>query len=257
MNADVHSLAGPYALDALPDGERARFEEHLQECADCRAEVVEFAAVAGRLGTSVAEPPPAELKERVLAEVRTTRQVPPTVEQSRAGESDAGADEGSGSDNVRVVRRWRRGMFLAVAAAVLAIVAGGTTAVVEHQRAQDAERRTVAMTSVLAAPDARLVRGDVRGGGRATTTWSARRDAAVVVLDELPPNAEGRTYQLWLMRPDGTAAPSRTVDVPEPGRREVLLKGGLRGTTALALTVEPSGGSKAPTTDPILALPLR
>ncbi len=36
---DVHALSGAYAVDALDDLERAHFERHLADCADCQAEV--------------------------------------------------------------------------------------------------------------------------------------------------------------------------------------------------------------------------
>ena len=37
--SDLHKLTGAYAVDALDELERARFEQHLTECDDCRAEV--------------------------------------------------------------------------------------------------------------------------------------------------------------------------------------------------------------------------
>ncbi|WP_181803288.1 RskA family anti-sigma factor, partial [Streptomyces shenzhenensis] len=36
---DLHSLAAPYALDALDAGERRRFERHLKDCDRCADEV--------------------------------------------------------------------------------------------------------------------------------------------------------------------------------------------------------------------------
>ncbi len=39
--SDIHALSGAYAVDALDDIERAQFERHLAECAECRAEVDE------------------------------------------------------------------------------------------------------------------------------------------------------------------------------------------------------------------------
>ena len=39
---DVHKLTGAYAMDALDELERARFEQHLATCEDCRAEVAEL-----------------------------------------------------------------------------------------------------------------------------------------------------------------------------------------------------------------------
>lgn len=63
-----HSLAGPYALDALEPAERARFERHLAGCAGCQSEVRDFAEVAASLGRAAAATPPASLKGRVLAD---------------------------------------------------------------------------------------------------------------------------------------------------------------------------------------------
>ena len=36
---DVHALSGAYTVDAVDDIERARFEQHLRSCPDCRMEV--------------------------------------------------------------------------------------------------------------------------------------------------------------------------------------------------------------------------
>ncbi|NEC30181.1 zf-HC2 domain-containing protein, partial [Streptomyces sp. SID8111] len=55
---EVHSLAAPYALDALEPAERVRFERHLRGCGRCRAEVRELAEDAVRLAWSTAAPPP-------------------------------------------------------------------------------------------------------------------------------------------------------------------------------------------------------
>ena len=45
--SDLHKLTGAYAVDALDDLERARFEQHLDECDDCRFEVAELRETAG------------------------------------------------------------------------------------------------------------------------------------------------------------------------------------------------------------------
>ncbi len=44
--SDLHGLSGAYAVDALDDLERARFERHLAECEDCRAEVASLVEAA-------------------------------------------------------------------------------------------------------------------------------------------------------------------------------------------------------------------
>jgi anti-sigma factor RsiW len=53
MTSDIHALSGAYAIDALDDIERAQFERHLAECAECRAEVDSLREAAGLLA-----PPP-------------------------------------------------------------------------------------------------------------------------------------------------------------------------------------------------------
>ncbi|MFY9999572.1 MAG: zf-HC2 domain-containing protein, partial [Trebonia sp.] len=47
---DLHVLAGAYALDALDDAERDRFERHLRGCQACQNVVRGFAATAAALG---------------------------------------------------------------------------------------------------------------------------------------------------------------------------------------------------------------
>ena len=55
---DIHGLTGAYAVDAVDDVERARFEAHLADCPQCQAEVTTLRAAASspaaalRLATS-------------------------------------------------------------------------------------------------------------------------------------------------------------------------------------------------------------
>src|SRR5262245_40402625 len=69
-------FAAPYALGALDRVESAEFEQHLETCAECRAEVQSFQKAADRLaqGVTPAAPPP-ELRERVLREALPVRPI--------------------------------------------------------------------------------------------------------------------------------------------------------------------------------------
>ena len=42
MSADLHTLTGAYAADALSGTERLAFERHLDDCPACAQEVREF-----------------------------------------------------------------------------------------------------------------------------------------------------------------------------------------------------------------------
>lgn len=77
LRRDLHSLAAPYALDALEPDERARFERHLRDCPQCAAEVRALSEDAVRLAWSTAAPAPAAMRDRVLMAVRTTPQEAP------------------------------------------------------------------------------------------------------------------------------------------------------------------------------------
>src|SRR3954469_14451175 len=77
--AEVHALIGAYALDALDDLERARFERHLAACVPCRDEVSGLRRTAVRLADAAAVPPPPRVREQVLARARITPQVPTTL----------------------------------------------------------------------------------------------------------------------------------------------------------------------------------
>ncbi len=248
MNADVHSLAGPYVLDALLGPERDMFERHLATCASCQAEVRELGATAIRLGAAAASLPPQHLKARVLTQVATTRQQPPPVADRRAQRSAPGWRAA-----------WRRPLMAVAAAAVLVAAAGAGVAVVEMQRAQqevrNLARQQAEILDVLQAPDSRLVRTQVRGGGRATVAVSAAEDRGVIVLDDLPATQADETYQLWVIA--GTKARSAgTVDVDQLGQQSRVLARGISSADAIGITVEPRGGSPAPTSDPIAQLPL-
>ena len=71
---DPHTLAGAYALDALGDTDREKFERHLGVCESCRAEAASLRDAAGRLAETTAAVPPPRLRGQVLAEAARTRQ---------------------------------------------------------------------------------------------------------------------------------------------------------------------------------------
>ncbi|MFD5632780.1 zf-HC2 domain-containing protein, partial [Streptomyces sp. NPDC127077] len=75
--ADLHTLTGAYALHALDDDERERFERHAADCADCAQEVRELTATAARLGLAVTDSPGPALKDQVMRRITTVRQEAP------------------------------------------------------------------------------------------------------------------------------------------------------------------------------------
>ena len=75
--AEVHTLAGAYALDAITGADRARFERHLARCQACAQELRELREATARLAGAVAADPPPALVERAVAAAARTTQWPP------------------------------------------------------------------------------------------------------------------------------------------------------------------------------------
>lgn len=73
---DLREWTAAYVLGALELDERTRFERHLDSCGECQREVTALAPVPGllsRIEPGEAEPAPAEIAERVAAQVRSER----------------------------------------------------------------------------------------------------------------------------------------------------------------------------------------
>jgi anti-sigma-K factor RskA len=251
IDGEQHLLTGAYALDALDASEREAFEEHLGGCETCRAEVRELLATAALLGLAAAEPPPSGLKERVLAEVDRTRQDPPVV---------TAAESGALPDNVVALTPRRAGRIFQLAAAVITVIAVGlgVWGIQAHQRSGRLNDKIAAINNVLAAPDAQVVHGALQGGvsGQATIVVSRHLGRTAFVGEGLSRLPSNRTYELWYINADGSARPAGLLDVGSRGKATQLLSGPVEQASTVGVTVEPSGGSKQPTSNPVLAVNL-
>ncbi|MCP3425568.1 anti-sigma factor [Rothia sp. AR01] len=153
-------------------------------------------------------------------------------------------------------RRTRRNRWIlaAAAAAVVPGVALGGWALGQQSAQQDQQviaQEQQRQERLLAAPDVEVQRVQMDGGA-ATIFASRDRDAALLVASDFPDPGEGKQYQLWLLE-DGTPVPDVTFD---GGQSDVWASGDLAGVQAMAVTVEPAGGSEHPTTDPLMVADL-
>lgn len=72
MNHDRASgLLGAYVLHSCDEEEATAIEEHVAACGDCSAELDRFGAVAGLIGATDLESPPAYLRQAVLDAARS------------------------------------------------------------------------------------------------------------------------------------------------------------------------------------------
>lgn len=240
-HGEVHSLAAAYALDALPADEERFFESHLPHCSACMQEVAEFRDTAAALGSAAAEPAPAELRGKVLAQIDMTRQDPPLLPDHTLA-----ADPPT---------KRLKAAVLSVAAAALIVVVGLTAVVAGlNRRLDDLEARSGEIHHVLASQDVRTV--DLAAAGAvARLIVSETSGAGLFVAEGLAPLPEGMVYELWLIRAS-EPAPAGIFRPDGEGSAVQILTGDVRSADAVALTVEPAGGSLQPTSDPVMAAEL-
>jgi anti-sigma-K factor RskA len=238
VRPDIHHLTGAYVADALPPQEELLFERHLEECSLCAAEVRELRETTARLAMAAAQQPPPALRQQVLAEIGSVRQQPPPV-LSLPGQ-----------------RRARATWLVRVAAVVVAlaiIAALGTVILRQQDRIDRLQAANTEVTEVISAPDAQMAVAKT-GGASGLVVYSRERNAAVFSSSGLADLPSDRIYQLWAIGPSG-ATSEGLLDYSN-GRTEPAVAQSLAGAQSLGVTAEPAGGSAAPTSDPVLVVPL-
>jgi anti-sigma-K factor RskA len=231
MSVDLHSLMAPYALDALDADERSRFEAHLGQCVDCQVEMAGFMETAVRLGDAVGHTPPPALRDRLLSEISTTPQQHPIV---------------SSLAERRSLRRALPRLAMAAAFLVGAVGVGGF--LVERDNAQQEHDQNVAISRVIGAEDVATKAKTFDTGGSVKMYSSSAADSAVIIAKDLPRPGAGKVYQVWMI---DHAGPTSQGTFETDG--QMIMKG-VSGADRVAVTVEPAGGSKQPTSAPIATI---
>jgi anti-sigma-K factor RskA len=239
---DLHTLAGAYAMDAVGDADRARFEQHLAACDECREEIRGLREATARLAQATAVQPRAELRDATLRAAARTRQLPPAVVPGhRAPRRLAG--------RIPKLALAAAGA-LAAAVVVLALMMHGT----QHQLNQ-AQGRSQRIAAVLNATDVTMLTADVSTGGTATVVMSHRQRALVFTAHGLRALPAAQRYELWLMGPAGVR-PAGLLPAPSAGMVGPMVISGLAAGDRIGMTVEPTSGSSRPTSPPVLMLGL-
>lgn len=260
-----------YALDAISAEERRVLEGFLEDAEPpLRSSFSERVrtcreTVTAAYATDEAEPP-ADLFERIV------RRLPATVD---AGESSgrrplvaaggapaasearpdqealpAGRDELAERRSARASLPSRASRWVVAAAAAAVIAVGGVTI------GQNLQQTTLEQ-QVLQASDVRTEQLPLDPGGTAVLAVSGEENAAVVTLSGVPAPAEGFVYQMWRIPADGTAPVSEgTMSGEDVAGTKVTELPEIGGFTAVAITVEPEGGSATPTLPIVAQIPL-
>ncbi|MBV8723753.1 MAG: anti-sigma factor [Candidatus Eremiobacteraeota bacterium] len=226
-----------YALGALPPSDAAGVERHLRTCAECRREyeslrpavtAVAYSAEAcetAESGAAVASP---LLKSRIMRKVRAEaaprRLAPPAWPAYLAAAACLALATVTGLQNLSLNDRLNR------------------------ERAQTTQQ--VKELADLAAPDSKRMpfhHGEVVMHG----------PRLYIAMHDMPMPPRGKVYQAWtLAKGAKRVAPSMTFMPKASGTTLVALPEAATTLAAVAISVEPEGGSLQPTSKPIALVAL-
>jgi anti-sigma-K factor RskA len=227
---ELKSLLAAYVLGATDQNEMRVIRAHILTCEECMAEADSLAGATESLALSV-EPVelPAGFADAVLAKVRD-----PEAETTPVATAEV---------KPRRTRRFSTAS-LSWAAASLAIIALLGVGLIDARSDLGKERKFI--QAVLRNEGMAL-----NGESGAAAKMIPTADGGIFVADGLPEPPEGSEFQLWLLE-DGQPSSAGTFGISDGG---VLLEidDSLEGIDGVAVTIEPLGGSAAPTSDPILA----
>jgi anti-sigma-K factor RskA len=244
-----------YALGTLPPNEARAVREHLRTCAQCQEEyrhlqpAVQAVAYSAEACTDAASaagsiaPPSPLLKKRIM------RQVRPNVGEMRA---------------VRPIV-WPA-YAVAAACLIIAILTGIADMTLTSQLRQSQSHlaqlneHNANVTRELAyqrsAMDALIAPDSVH---YAVTGGEVVKHAGrlYLAMSALPAPPKGKVYQAWTLRHGSSAmSPSLTFIPTHSGVAVVPLPVNAAAIAAVAVSIEPDGGSKQPTSKPTFVLKL-
>ena len=230
--AEAEELLGAFALEALPEDDMLRVEEHLRTCAEHRAIAGELCGTTLMLPLTVEDGDPSpDLRSRIVEAVKATP-AQPAVPRAR------GATVAPRRPISRLSSWAARSSRVAVAAAVA--LALGIAGLIGYQLGQAGQAQvTYAFQGdPTAAP-----------GAEARLVYFKDRKQAVVAATGLPRLTSGQVYEMWLIK-NGVPVDKGISSSPS-GDIGAQLSGDLAQFQQFAITIEP-GEQQLPTTKPIL-----
>jgi anti-sigma-K factor RskA len=265
MQNDKNSAgSGSYVLNAMDETERTEFGAQLAESEELRNEVTELTDTAVLLGMAVepVTPSPAlkqnimarlsqtpQLEREEVAPVRALRAVPqPVAEPAHV------ATPLTRTSHKAQVRWYQRPVLgLVAAAAAVVLIAGGVVGTTLAINGAHTSQQADALATINTASDVQRAEASVSTGGKVTLVWSLSQRKSAVIGTGLAVLPSGKTYELWYINTSGKATPAGLFESNGKNTLQVLSGKMSQGDT-VGVTVEPSGGSKAPTTKPVVAI---
>lgn len=240
---NIEPLLAAYALDSLEGEEKAQVEAHLPACPDCRALLADYRSVADGLLMAVpGSAPPTRLRQALVERIGAGKAVRSAPAQTR----------------VNRYSPWRLALGVGMAAVFLVnlLLLQQVIGLRQDQVRLQQELGSEQVAQAIAAyPDAEsvLIEGKDAYG---TIVYDPDRPVAAMYTWGLEPLPSGQTYQVWLRTASDGRVSGGTFDsssgkaftlvvihAPEP----------LQAYSGFGVTIEPEGGSPAPTGPNVLS----
>lgn len=267
----LEELIAADALDGLERDEALELERELAahgpDCEECRRLLVDYAEVAGRMATALEPVPLSAAEEDRLMQALAAESGTGSGPVGPAGASGAPPGDRPRRPVLTLHRGGRVGprgsqpaarragspsgpsrrLVAAVAVAAAVAVLAGAVGYALAPRGSPVQARFVAFVS---QPGVRIAPFPNRGGQHLAVAFRPGGGDAWVLGTNLATPPDGRVYELWYQpAPNAAMRPAGTF-VPGDGR--VLAEARVsRSFDALAVSVEPEGGSRQPTTAPV------
>lgn len=253
---EMMELVALYALGVLSREETALVAAFVANDDEAAREYRALRSSADAVAFSADEPVDsarsARMKERLLARVASDA----AVGTGNVARRRIGTNSG-----------WLVGTGLAAAAALIFSVVTVAQDVSLRGDLAQANRRAASLTAQLADTErvgqhdrqmvTDLVATDARRYDVSAGAVVVRADRIYFALANLPALPKGKVYEAWTQPKGATAMQPSVTFVPNPdGIAVVALPVDASKVGAVALSVEPDGGSKAPTSSPTFVRPL-
>ena len=228
----ISELIPAYAMGSLDNEEAELVASHLISCPTCQTELETYQQLADGLALAAPSATPSPgLRDRLLESIQPT-----TVNHTTQTQSWW----------VNIIDAFRRPVpawSLLAILVLLAVVWSLLSGIPSSSVSQESTMQTIALAATEDTLDAQgllVIGSDGDEGG--------------LVVEDLPPLDDHHQYQLWLIDRDGqrTSGAVFSVDADGYGTTMVISPLPLTSYVAFGVTIEPAGGSPAPTGQKVL-----
>lgn len=236
----IHALIPAYALGSLDPQEAELFASHLVQCPPCKAELASYQDLVGVLALAVPQrSAPPELKGRILTAAHSPR-IPVQAVRRPSQEKPQRARRGWSNMFRSLMPAW--GVLSLLLIGVLAISNLRLSQRIQSLEQGQPEFQTVNLSGT-----------DLAAQAVGMLVISPDGMSGSLVVDRMPALADNQDYQLWLIK-NGQRTSGGVFHSYSNGYGVLWIHSNdpLISYSEIGVTLEPSGGSPAPTGEKII-----